>query len=268
MSNIKYTTDGRKVAVIGQLNSREIIVQEVFVNEDGSEIPAGEQFIVKGLLDKPAKTWKEKKTEEIEAAYTKADTAMDELNRKLSYEREAAKERIKAVRLVASNAASEQLDVLEWFVAGEITHILEATHGFIIRKVEDMDLQTESGYGRKRVEGTRLLGLFGKSDGSLDWTINQYRDGSGYWTAIIPCRSRAEAVNHAQRIYDERVREWKNGDRRTPPSIGKDDAPELVADKKAEAFHSKARAKSRSERIIKLETEIAELKKQQEENTK
>ena len=268
MSELKYTTDGRKVAVIGQLNSREIIVQEVFVKEDGSEIPAGEQFIVKGLLDEPAKTWKEKKTKEIEAAYTRADTAMDELRKKLSYEREAAKERIKTVRLVASNATSEQLEVMEWFVSGEITHVLEATNGFRISKFEDMDLQTDSDWGRKRVEGTRLLSMFGKSDGAIDWKINQYRDGSGYWTIIIPCRSRKEAVIHAQRLYDEKVCEWKAGDMRMPPSIGKDDAPELVADKEAEAFHAEARAERRSERIKKLETEIAGLKKQQKEATK
>ncbi len=40
---IKYTTDGKKVVVLGNLNSQEKIVQEVFV-VDGSEIPSGEDY--------------------------------------------------------------------------------------------------------------------------------------------------------------------------------------------------------------------------------
>ena len=43
--NIKYTTDGKKVVVIGNLNSQEKIVQEVFIIND-AEIPSGENFVV------------------------------------------------------------------------------------------------------------------------------------------------------------------------------------------------------------------------------
>jgi len=35
----KFTTDGKKVVVIGALNTKETIVQEVFVI-DGTEFPA------------------------------------------------------------------------------------------------------------------------------------------------------------------------------------------------------------------------------------
>ena len=59
MSIIKYTTDGKKVVVIGDLNQTEKIVQEIFVTEDGAEIPSGERFVVKSLLDEPAKSWQE-----------------------------------------------------------------------------------------------------------------------------------------------------------------------------------------------------------------
>ena len=55
---IKYTSDGKKVAVIGRLNNQEQIVQEVFV-VDGSEIPSGEHFVVKSLHDVPVLSWKE-----------------------------------------------------------------------------------------------------------------------------------------------------------------------------------------------------------------
>ena len=67
---IKYTTDGKKVVVLGNLNSQEKIVQEVFV-VDGSEIPSGEHFIVKSLHDATAISWKEKRLQEIEEKYDK-----------------------------------------------------------------------------------------------------------------------------------------------------------------------------------------------------
>jgi hypothetical protein len=53
----KFTSDGKKVAIIGALNAKETIVLEIFVN-DGTEFPAGEHFVVKTLLDVPAETYK------------------------------------------------------------------------------------------------------------------------------------------------------------------------------------------------------------------
>ena len=41
---------------------------------------------------------------------------------------------------------------------------------------------------------TKLLSLFGKSNGDLEWQLNQYHDGSGNWTTIIPCCSYEEAI--------------------------------------------------------------------------
>lgn len=47
---IKYTADGKKVVVIGDLNQTEKIVQEIFVTEDGCEIPTGERFVIKKVF--------------------------------------------------------------------------------------------------------------------------------------------------------------------------------------------------------------------------
>ena len=38
MKNVKYTTDGKKVVIINDLNQTEKIVQEIFINEKGEEI--------------------------------------------------------------------------------------------------------------------------------------------------------------------------------------------------------------------------------------
>ena len=58
--DFKYLTDGRKVIVVGKLNNQDTIVQEIFVTKDGSEIPSGENFVVKSLHDEPVESWKKK----------------------------------------------------------------------------------------------------------------------------------------------------------------------------------------------------------------
>lgn len=67
--NIKYTTDGKKVVVLGDLNSNEKIVQEIFITPSGNELPGGENFVVKSLLDEPAKSWKEEEIAKLEKRY-------------------------------------------------------------------------------------------------------------------------------------------------------------------------------------------------------
>lgn len=56
LPEFKYTTQGKKVRIMGKLNSTEYIVQEVFVDDKGNEIHAGENFVTKNLLDAPAKS--------------------------------------------------------------------------------------------------------------------------------------------------------------------------------------------------------------------
>ena len=53
----KFLSDGRKVVVVGALNNQETIVQEVFVTQQGDEIPGGERFVVKSLHDQPVESW-------------------------------------------------------------------------------------------------------------------------------------------------------------------------------------------------------------------
>lgn len=67
---IKYTTDGRKVLVLANLNSQEKIVQEIFVINN-IEVPSGENFVVKALHDAPAISWKEAELKKLHESYEK-----------------------------------------------------------------------------------------------------------------------------------------------------------------------------------------------------
>lgn len=58
--NIKYTKEGKKVAIVGKINNTQWIVQEIFVSGD-NEFPSGENFVVTSLLDVPAETYQSRK---------------------------------------------------------------------------------------------------------------------------------------------------------------------------------------------------------------
>jgi 23S rRNA C2498 (ribose-2'-O)-methylase RlmM len=82
MNELKYTSDGKKVSVIGKINQTEFIVQEIFVTESGDEIPSGENFTAKSLHDKPVISWKEKRIYEYELKYKKIEELTCKLKEK------------------------------------------------------------------------------------------------------------------------------------------------------------------------------------------
>jgi len=191
--NIKYTKDGKKVVVIGDLNQTDKIVQEIFVTKDGDEIPQGERFVERNLLDEPAKSWKETNIENLESRYEKDkkewDLKIERLNneRQLIYDSLSA--RVKWLRNVAKEPRVEELKT----VINQIADFLDGSEKWVfVYNYSDWRLEKfneestnelldyyENGYGRKRFDEMRLLSLYGKSDGSLVYRINTYSDGSG-----------------------------------------------------------------------------------------
>jgi hypothetical protein len=208
MSNeIKYTTDGKKVLVVGKLNSQETIVQEIFVAQNGQEIPSGANFVTKSLHDAPVESWKQKELRRLETNY---ETAKKDWGTKIEKQRkrcrdEEAKARIKADSLFdfSKNSNPEQLDLLKAFMAGEITHFFKKSYSPKI--VTWGDEMFGNDYHGKCAEHIKLVSLFGSSKGDLGYRICQYRDGSGGWETVIPCRSYEEALKHAQECFDEKA---------------------------------------------------------------
>ena len=215
--NYKYTSDGKKVVVIGVLNSTETIVQEIFVTKDGGEIPSGEHFIVKSLHDEPAESWQAKETRKIKESYDRQKKEQELLDRDLRKARERAKVTIGKLNQLASKAAQEQLDTLEAFVSGEITHILQidSSRCVILNFHNTNECESEEYH----IESLKLLSLYGSSDGTLNWMRNRYSDGSGYGSSIVPARGMDDAVRIAQEYFETSVDSWRNGSRKNPPRI-------------------------------------------------
>lgn len=201
MSEIKYTSDGKKVIIVGKLNAQQTIVQEIFVSA-GQEIPSGENFVVTSLHDQPAESWKEKNLRELEARYEKEkvrwDNEIKEMNRKMSTAKDKAKEMASAMFSFSGKADSEKLGTLKAFLAGDITHLYNKNRREIITWGDDAIYDIDSWGGTRKIDGIKLLSLFGKSDGDLSFRLHAYRDGSGGSEEIIPCGSYEEALAFAQ----------------------------------------------------------------------
>jgi hypothetical protein len=187
MSEIKYTKDGKKVVVIGNLNAKESIVQEIYVNGE-SEIPMGENFIVQTLLDNPLKSWKASNIEQQELYYSKKEDELERLNNSIRKEIPATREYLKSI-IKHRGIESEDFDLLVDFMSGSITHLAFTQWG----NYEIKDIKKAMGdcdYSPK------MLTIFGMNEDrfSFQYNLNHYSDGSGGGEIIIPCRSYEHAL--------------------------------------------------------------------------
>lgn len=266
MSEAKYTSDGRKVVVVGNLNAEQTIVQEVFVSGD-QEIPSGENFVVSSLHDQPVESWKEKRLRELEANYEKQRKAwereMESMNRRISEAKEKSKAQADALFAFAKNSNDTQIQRLHAFLAGDITHffVVNTLRPAIVTWGDDTLYQKEDKWGgRNRVEAMKLITLMGKANGCLDFRLSRYSDGSGgLGEEIIPCRSYDEALAEAQATLDAMAEEYVADDRR---SLDLDEwrkidgivIPEAAAKKQAEQKEA-----GRQKKIAELREKLREL---------
>lgn len=194
----KYTRNGRKVALIEELNPGEMIVQEVHVFGI-EERPSGKKFTVRTaeLLDAPPPTWAETRTKEMEEAYARTKARCAEAEKALVARREEVRAHMEYAGAVLKNASPRTFDLLVRFLTGGIKWAV--TLGITPRVVE---------WGHGTYEGRlRLLSVFGKDDGTMSFVCSRYCDGSDYnhGEEFVPCDTREEAVAEWLRAVGDHV---------------------------------------------------------------
>jgi hypothetical protein len=264
MTDIKYTNDGKKVLIVGKLNSQETIVQEIFVSA-GQEIPSGENFVVKSLHDAPAESWKEKSLRELEARYEKDRATLnrniEEQSKRLGIVREKAKIQADTLLRFVNASDESQLETLRLFMSGQITHLFVSGYSPEIISWNDINAayDIDSWHGRFNIDGMKLVSLYGKTDGSLSYRLHQYRDDSGSSKAIYPTTSYESALAMAQAELNGQCEKYLSGD---SSHFYLDDwkkiegavIPQAVIDK-----HAAAQNKHKIDRLQILRAEIAKL---------
>ncbi|HDZ15596.1 hypothetical protein LCGC14_0501020 [marine sediment metagenome] len=196
MENIKYTTDGKKVVVIGNLNSQEKIVQEIFII-GGQEIPSGENFVVKTLHDSPAISWKETRTKEIKKQYEEKQkecfNAIKVLEDNYKKVKDVLSSKTAYLREVINKVALESFDLLVDFLNGDIKYMVSDSYDPEL--IEYKDFRCD--YDKNKL---KLITLFGSDDGTLNWGINSYSDGSGSNKMYYAFNNREDALAKLEEV--------------------------------------------------------------------
>lgn len=195
MKEVKFTTDGKKVVVIGSLNSQEKIVQEIFVI-DGSEIPSGEHFVVKSLHDSPAISWKESELKKMEERYAKESKQYkDETDRLYKAYKEKAQElraKLTYFGLALKNVNENTFNTLIDYITGEIKYIVVDNYDVKLLPINEFNEMYE--------DKLRLISLFGKDDGTFSYAVGEYYDYSGGNKKFHPFKNYDDALDKFKEI--------------------------------------------------------------------
>lgn len=101
------------------------------------------------------------------------------------------------------------LEHIEAFIEGRITHVVvEEWDGIKVGPISLLEEKTDSNY--RKPEGIRLVSLYGKTGGDLEWKVNEYRDGSGSgWRLIVPAESQEHGEElRRQMVADKLTEAW------------------------------------------------------------
>lgn len=188
----KYTSDGRKVVIIGQLNQVEYIVQEIFVTAGGDEIPSGEKFTTKSLHDQPLETYKDRQAKTLALSIEKQEAEAKKLRQQieaLEGERKARAKLLKATDSMLKSIGGFDFDLFCDVMAGNFKYVVvdESYYFPVPKSFEKAVIDTSDSYF-----DIKLISLFGASDGDFEYKINAYKDGSGSWSKIKFIRDDAE----------------------------------------------------------------------------
>lgn len=185
---IKYTSDGKKVVVIGNLNSQEKIVQEIFV-VNNQEVPSGENFVVKSLHDAPAISWKEKNIKEIEDNYEfkkkKYTDELDRLKRDYDVRSKELKHKIEYAGAALKNVSPESFQTFVDVLTGNIKWIVVTGYTPELLPWDQFHTMYEDKF--------RLLSIYGRDNGSFTYARGHYSDYSGGSTNFMPFNNYEDA---------------------------------------------------------------------------
>lgn len=190
-----YLQNGTVIKIVAKLENGTYLVQRGFEGDD-SEPWLGEPEIAQKIYDEPPVEFVDKK---IVDAERRLESVSDQVTALRSEVRELVKAKSDIEEMCATNAAIRR--VHDFLVKG-ITHLVQIDYGDV-KLIDPKKTQcgdSERTYGRH----LKLVSLFGRTDGDLQWNIHKYSDGSGsQMTECVPFTSEAEAVEFAKKRIAE-----------------------------------------------------------------
>lgn len=193
----KFTFDGKKVAVVKELEStKSFLVREVYI-ADGEEFLFGEVFQISKLYDEAPSTWQERRLQEIKSELEREEQThkakLAEFEKKKWDTIKRLKNHLESFqKLINTCTRNSETEVLYKTFQTLSDFVLDRIKYFVVHDYSTKIVKFEE-YMFDKDGDLRLLSLFGADNGSLTWSVNQYRDGSGTNYRVVPCRTLADA---------------------------------------------------------------------------
>lgn len=193
-----FDIHGRKAAYIAGYAGGHIVAPE-YERESG-ESYWGEPETWREIFTKPPTEKLEARVGELEALIAERRAELKRVNVELD-------EAGKRYELQLKKAAKHQaLQHIEDYLDGKFMYFLrvpEYSPPTMVTINEALDQHDR--YDKK----LKLLSWFGDTNGNLQGQINRYRDGSGDWEEVYPCKTEEEAIAIIRRLYAEDVAKWR-----------------------------------------------------------
>lgn len=218
-----YTARGEKILVVKRFDDGSVAGhrQTVCISPEGIEYVPDYTDL---FLFNPGELYESPPTADLDERIVKLKAELEKVKKDIAFHRKADKELEQQIERRMEEWESVQrefpeLYTLQRFLRGEIKYyFFQNTWAPQIIEVD----ASISEYARTNMKPDclRLLSLFGKSDGDLEWRLNRYRDGSGDWCIVIPCATENEAIAHARewiaslnkipnsKVVDSFVKKW------------------------------------------------------------
>lgn len=181
-----YTPEGLAVEYVGAAPGGHLAVA-VYVDGDDQEWPEDDtpQFH-RVLYAKPRTRALSAEVEELSNTIKQRREELDGIERKIAERENISRAMDKRFK---QHAALKRID--DW-IEGRMTHFVTVgEYGGVA--IWERDALLRDGQDQHDRSEIRLVCLFGRSKGDLQWGINRYRDGSGQWMDCFPCGSEEEA---------------------------------------------------------------------------
>ena len=189
-----YDRSGLKYQFEEALPDGRALVRQIFQADsyDGAEDwPAETPIIayVGGLASKPPVEAVDKEVQQAAAELARLREQIREAVNEIAEQERDAKRRLEALK------QHPKLARIEDFLAGRLTHfaVLRSPDYAPAVSIETFEEFARGDEDGRQAKDLKLISLFGRSDGNLEWRRNQYYDGSGSWTQCQPCASFDEA---------------------------------------------------------------------------
>lgn len=195
-----YTIGGNEVMFI-TLHDGQALVQQVMQTDEEERF--GKPFLISEIFaEEPVQKWSAK-IDKLNGEILELQKKRDALNAEIHAANATEKER--KARLMQHRALTR----IDDFLAGKMTHfVMDSYRGPEVMAFDEVVKYKESDYDRMP-NGFRLLLLFGKTNGDLEWEISRYSDGSGSRDRVIPCNSYEEGLEHAKVLLETKYDTWR-----------------------------------------------------------